>query len=425
MSMIVNKNSVLHAACLLGAVLAFASNADARFLHDDATEIDREEFLSSETYNDEISYRFPRRWQEFWDLSTIGYRVNAGSYNVTRFMFLEDIKVTTDKSRPVSFGFTQMRDEDMIEQRLESEVRVSFNYMPGRFAILGDGSTFKQYGDIGLGFTYERDQNLSMEFQYWSVDHYYNTKKEFPIDSYTKKPITYVLLLNWEFTGAARLKYRLDYDTPTRWQRLSQGYYYNYSRTTHDIQLRIGDKRGFNFNIDTNFDAKLEDKERTTAVGNYHKSLDRHVNTMEIYGIYSPVLGRDATAGIIYITRDAKYDYPRDINVTPDLVGEPYSPTSSREEMVYYTTYYHPFTGASFFQYGLYINDVLRKEVGSADDQKTEIKFQFAWDFQMDKYASVFLNTTWDIDQLQHDFPYKTAAFKPWGGGNIQFVAVF
>ena len=43
----------------------------------------------------------------------------------------------------------------------------------------------------------------------------------------------------------------------------------------------------------------------------------------------------------------------------------------------------------------------------------------------MDKYASVFLNTTWDIDQLKDDFPYKTAAFKPWGGGNIQFVAVF
>ncbi len=419
------KRRACSAAALALALLCVPQEVAARFMHEDASEIDREERLSSETYNDEVSYRFPLRWGELWDLSTIGYRVNAGSYNITRFMFLEDVKVTTDAARPVSFGFKQKRDEDMVEQRLASEIRLSFNRELWRVALVGDGSTFKQYGDVGLSLMAVPTQMFSAEAVYWSVDHYYNSKKEFVVDSYTKRPKTYSLRLKWEFPGTARLRYDLDYDAHTKWTRLSQDYYYEYSRMTHHLALRIGDRRGYSFNIDAYIDAKSEDKEHVTTVGNYHKSLDRSVSELEASVVYSPQVGTDAAAGIIHVARDAQYNYAQDAAVTPDLVNEPYSPSATRDEMVYYSTYYHPVGGASYFQYGLFVNDVERTEVGAAAARNTEVKFQFAWDFQIDKYASVFLNTTWDLDHLYENFPYRTAAFKPWGGGNLQFIAVF
>lgn len=410
---------------LLSILMLMTVPAEARFLHEDASEIDREERLSSETYNDEISYRYPRRWQETWAQSTLGYRVSAGSYNVSRFMFLEDIKVTTDFERPVSFGFRQTRDEDMIEQRVESELRVSVNHAPMRFAILGDGGTFKQYGDLGFALTFLPTEQFSIELQYWSVDHYYNSRKEFPIDTYRQRPQSYVLHLHWQLPGAMRLEYSLNLDLHTRWARLSQDYTYDYRRTIHEWAIRVGEQRGWSFNLEANFATKLEKKEYQLAVGNYYKSLDRRIYVVEANTVYSPTVDQDTTIGIMQIIRDAAYAYGQDAAVTAEMIVEPYSPTATRREMAYYATHYRPLAGATYIQYGLFINNVQRTEVGSDDRSDNEVKLQLAWDFQFDKYASVFLNTTWDLDQLQQDFPFKHTPFKPWGGGNIQFIAVF
>ena len=53
----------------------------------------------------------------------------------------------------------------------------------------------------------------------------------------------------------------------------------------------------------------------------------------------------------------------------------------------------------------------------------TEIKYQLLLDIKLNKNSMFGINTTLDIDQIARDFPYsKKAPFRPWGGGDLQFM---
>ena len=63
----------------------------ARFDPVDALWIDPEEKNNTETWNDKNSYRYPVPWTREWMRAEMGYRVNAGSLNVSRFNFEDDV----------------------------------------------------------------------------------------------------------------------------------------------------------------------------------------------------------------------------------------------------------------------------------------------------------------------------------------------
>ena len=75
-------------------------------------------------------------------------------------------------------------------------------------------------------------------------------------------------------------------------------------------------------------------------------------------------------------------------------------------------------------EYGFLLSRIRRNEDGESRPG-FENKFKIAGEFSLSKNASMVLNTTWNIDQLQRDFPFNECSFKPWDGGNIQIHAQF
>src|SRR5688572_27713821 len=99
---------------LLLLLYVLSSPAHARFLLEDADLVDREERNNTETYNDKLSYRYPVAWDRLWAAHDTGFRVNAGSLNLSRFDYLEDVKLQPFRERDAAFAYRHSRREDFI-----------------------------------------------------------------------------------------------------------------------------------------------------------------------------------------------------------------------------------------------------------------------------------------------------------------------
>ena len=108
--------------------------------------------------------------------------------------------------------------------------------------------------------------------------------------------------------------------------------------------------------------------------------------------------------------------------------GEPdtgaFEETVNRREWGLVFSQYEPFRGSADirWQWGAQINTVRLRQSGLV--QTTEIKIQLAFDVTLNKNSFLFFNTTWDLDELYRNFPYGDKPFKPWGGGNVQFLVI-
>jgi hypothetical protein len=93
-----------------------------------------------------------------------------------------------------------------------------------------------------------------------------------------------------------------------------------------------------------------------------------------------------------------------------------------RQEWGFIATRYGQVNDVLAIQHGAYLNDVLIRE--DATEWKTfEIKYQLMFDLALNQNARLGINTTWDIDQVVRDYPYpKKSPFRPWGGGDLQFL---
>lgn len=410
---------------LLVAGLA-PTTAEARFLAEDADQIDPEERFSTETYNDKVSYRFPVDWDRLWEARDVGYRVSAGSLNVSRFDYAEDIKLGTGDDGPMSMAFRQSRREDTVEQRTERELQLGWRVAESwRVFLLGDGGTFKEYGDIGGGFGYRLDRARTVRAYYWSVDHYYETKKTDAEDDRLRKPDSVGLDADWRFSDVARIAAAVEVDQPLRWRRPSRGYVYDYERRllTHRSELRLID--GWSGVLSGRHEWKTEFKSWVNQAGLEHsKGLRRQVDQVEIAGIKATSEG-DLAVGLELVSRDARYRFAADPALSRvEYQEDPGPARSSRREGGLYGTWHFPYVPPRhFLQVGAHLNQVQLTEGEKL--AATEVKSQIAWDYRFAEGARLLLNTSWDLDQLQKDFPYDERPFRPWGGGNIQVMATF
>ena len=88
------------------SVTVFVSESQAKFLHEDAEEVDRQENISQEYYNDVLSYRYPYPWIENWHRSPMGFRINAGSLNATEFAYQEEARFFFTDLMRIAFPYT-------------------------------------------------------------------------------------------------------------------------------------------------------------------------------------------------------------------------------------------------------------------------------------------------------------------------------
>lgn len=395
------------------AILAWP--VQARFLDTDADRIDRESLLFHENYNDKASYRPPVAWERRWAASTMGWWASAGSLSIDRFDYQEDLKFSaSDASLPWSIAYQQVRREDMIEERLEREIRFAWQLSPLlSFAWLGDGGHRKEYGDMGAAVVLRPLlSQAQIELYYWDPDLYFETKKQFSQDRIVRRTHTRGLRVDWR---RDELRFFADYshDWPLVWQRNSLGYRYEYERRL--ARWRWDWQHGlWRAYVRGMHESKREQKTWGPELAPaYAQAMQRQVHDGEIGATYLQN-EHDWTLALQAVRRVGHYDF-EDWRIEPvkDYAELPENGVwRLNDQGLYLSDHFPLFTGEKkhFMQLGWHMNHVQRH---------LEVKVQTAYDLRIGAHGGMLLNATWDIDRLLTPQP-----FRPWGGGNIQFYII-
>jgi hypothetical protein len=394
-------------------IFCSASTAFGRFYHLDADEIDHEEKLSIEYYNDIYSYQSPISWDKIFQNSQLSYRGWAGSLNIVRSYLQEDIKLLTSKNpEPIELQFRQYREEGLLTQYLSQELRMQFNTPWGFYiAPLADAGTFKKWDDFGLALGFQQDSTRKIEFYLWSVDYYYNSKEENEGDHFNKMPFTYGGDIKWvlfktNFTVSAF------YDSPLRWERHSHSYIYENSRTLFDIGIQSPPWETYHLWTRIHYDIKKEVKEWSAVSAK--KALSRSIAEYSI-GLQRESNRHIAETSLTFFQRKANYENSN----LKESVTESASNSLYRREWMLACTYNQPFF-SNFFQWGLFYNHARKDTVDF--EESNELKLQTAFELRISEHGYAFFNATWDIDQIVDSGIHP---FRPWGGGSLNFMIAF
>ncbi|MCX6119535.1 MAG: hypothetical protein NT027_18515, partial [Proteobacteria bacterium] len=144
------SSSTIHAWLFLTTMMLLLSGESfARFNHRDASRIDDDSALNTESYNDEFSYRYPAAWIDQWNESSMGYRASAGSLSATRFIFTQNIKLDPNPLADFSLAFFSDRKEDYSEIVDQNELRFGMKVINElRLFVLADTASDKEYSDL-------------------------------------------------------------------------------------------------------------------------------------------------------------------------------------------------------------------------------------------------------------------------------------
>ena len=415
------------AFCLVVLMLR-GTVATARFQDSDAERIDREDAMGTRTTLDEISYRFPLVYDDLWDAGDRGFRAYAGSFDARRFDYQEDIKLQTSPIEPTGCGFSETRHEDLVDQRTERyfQLWAQPRHQALRVRLLADGGTYKEYGDLGAAIAVWNSRSEWVEFRYWSVDHYYNSKKSAPEDLRPRSSMTSELLVNW--TGHSwQGRLVASDDSPLLWIRNSRGYTYEYARRLVEYSFKIELSSTISLALQARQEWKRESKVWNAAAASFAQSLNRSVATHEI-----AVQRRSSRTydefGLNISNRKANYTYSTSQGSAAEQTPEPVGPRAVRHHEIGLRA--TRFTPLPFDQQSLQIG-AFAEMVDQREDQqiwrRPESKAQLAWDYALSDKSHVLLTTTWDIACLIRNVPYdgRDRHCWPWAGGALDLIAVF
>ena len=360
-----------------------------------------------------LSYRYPIPWDKKWDYTLVGFRASSGSLSQKTLLHTDEVRIDPSPDSRLSLSFSQLRRESVDEALLDREVKLSYGLGHFRFGILGDGGTEKEFGDLGASINYKPSADMDVTVYYWSTDHYYSEKVA---EEYAKQTrSTYSAGTSGRGAlGSLRWHFSYEFDHPLRWVRPLAGYIYDYQRQEGRLGLSTDGDEGFYTKLrylqkSEGFQPEFSIIDSQTVI----IDMSRQVMEGEV-GFNQTEGAIHRNIGVIGIAREYEFR------------GEPYTGAFeekvNRREWGLVFSQYEPFWGSADIrcQWGTQINTVRLRQNGLV--QRTEIKLQFAFDVTLNKSSFLFFNTTWDIDELYRNFPYGDKPFKPWGGGNVQFI---
>lgn len=353
------------------------------------------------------------------------------------FHHYEDIRIGTDPMQELAVGFERRRREDVLEQRAEDEVRIGWRPARGvyQLAVLGDGGTSKKWDDLGIALAAWPTAFQRLEAYAFSVDHYYADKEvDYPDDEYARKPWSAGLRGVWQTSGGAWIEADISHDAPTRWQRRSRGYTYDYARRRTRLSVespRLGGAWTLSGRVDA--EEKYEQKHwpLTTRDEAATKTMRRRVLELGLEGRHATRPDRYREAGLLVVSRDASY---QNIHLERSGVLEQPSPTSRRRELLGFAVQNQTVDEADrhHVEWGLFVARVaVQREFaafGFGSERgfdHLEVKFHTAWEYTLGPQGSLVLGLNYNVDRIVTDFPYTEQGFRPWNGGNLQLQAVF
>jgi hypothetical protein len=384
--------------------------AAARWNHHDARSLNRVTGLGVEYYNDILSYRDNFFDAEAWDLSQAGFRSSAGSLNKKEFIFTQHIHLRSSATDAWQLAYTSDRVEDTRKIQDNSALELSYGPQQGawRLALLGEGQTEKSFADLGARLDYKASENSRWQLVGWSIDTFYTEKKLQREDYRTTTPWSWDYSV-WQKWGEFTLFLRHEDDQEVVWYQLSQDQLYGYRRKATQIQgayeMTEAETLYLRFDQDTEHESLMtlssregqgyRDTRNILEIGQRIKQGDELFN-LAIWGLWNRTLRQDVSSASTL-----------DHNLR-------------RQELALLGNWSRPFWGKSHLQYwGLTVNRVhIQDEL-----KKQSIEFKASWgaEFLMGSHGRMRLISTWDIDQLGHDFPFDRRGFHPWGGGYASF----
>jgi hypothetical protein len=414
---------------LVGLIVSFAQRVQARFDPSDSERIDSEQFNNSESWNDKNSYRYPVSWDRQWRLSEFGYRVNAGSLNASRFNYEDEVKIAPRPLETFTASFSQLRREDLVENVLEREIRVGWGFLQGmRLSLLGDVNTLKEFGDLGVALVIDESPGSMTEVYAWSVDLYYQSKKSDEEASRTNEAKTYGFKSeHTEGPGKLGWRARFEWDTPIDWTLPTEGWRYEYHRRMFDGRLNVLWNPGDVFYGSAFWERKYERKSSLVELSRRidFKSMLRDTVILEV-GLESEWENKELwVLALQRIWRRVNYEHSAEFS-KGTIHQESRSPDHVlRNEWGFILTRSVPISDDWSLQQGVMMNDVFISE-DHRRWKRFEVKYQLLFDLELNDRTRFGLNTTWDVDQLIVDYPYpKEKPFRPWGGGDLQFMMRF
>lgn len=413
-------------------LLGQASALFARFTPADADLIDQEERLNSEYFNDYLSYKFPVDWDLHWERVATGYRSTYGSLDIRRFYMEEEIRLRKFAPESMGFSFHQTRFETMNEIKFLQEIRLGFPIGSlGHISFLGDGGTLKKWGDLGLALSFgDPFEDAWLDLYYWSVDHYYNTKVEDSKDSYEEQPFTAGFSGHYVFSNGLRIRGRFEYDSPLVLKRetILQRYRYEGRDYFSSVRVPVGSS-GWYSEVHSSYKQKSEGVRVSLDQSSWDQGLYDHTKHLfrrqtELGLLFHRGQGQEEILSLgIYGVRRSGYYQQDSVSGQTDESSTGHnkvSPDSERKEWALLGQYRDARDGTVDILWGMHYNRVYWDD--NSRLRKGELKFQMAFDVELIDQVRLLINSTWDVDEVYRD---RGRRFRPWGGGNLQFQAVF
>lgn len=395
-------------------LLAISTKGLARWDHRDAEQLNKVTGLGSEYYNDILSYRDPRHWEDIWDSSSLGFRTGAGSMNQKDFFFHQAIKLTSSTQDNWRLTYSEERVEEPRRIRDESALELSYGSEQDRWrlGLMGEGQTDKAFVDIGLLLSHRPDATSHWQIKAWAMDAPYAQKKKQPNDYRTRMP------WSWEFFvqekwGNASLQARHTQDQAFAWYQFSEDQRYAWRSQASELRWTYLVEPDHKIFLHAEHDQQSEALS-TLSLLRVQDYQDRR-SILELG--HNWVQGRESFTGSIWGFSGRTREQ---LNSETQFGSHSWT----RQELAFLGTWSQPFWKDLHDQHwGVALNQIWLDE--ESREVKAEVKLIWGPDFALNEHGRVRFTTTWDLDQVLHDFPFTKKSLHPWGGGQASFLMVF
>lgn len=386
----------------------------ARWNHHDAAALNQATGLGTEYYNDLLSYRDPLFWEQIWEKSNLAFRSSAGSLNKKDFFFHQNIRITSSAHDPWQLAYSSERNEEPRRVLDNSALELSYGSEQNRWrlGLLGDGQTEKAFADLGVRLKYSAGEGSQWQLIGWSVDTFYTEKKHQREDYRTRAPWAWELLIlqTW---GASTVRLHHEQNQPVVWYQVSKDQRYDYRDQASELTWT------YDVSETQQMFLQLGQNQEREAVAALTRMDSRGYQDLRLSAEIGQRLqkGHETFSYSFWGLQGRTREHPA--NEEPALRR-----TGTRQEAAFLWNWSKPFLNEIHDQHwGLVVNQVKLDE--RKREQATEVKIIWGPDFVLGEHGRIRFTTTWDVDQLVHDFPYTKKGFHPWGGGAASFLMIF
>lgn len=399
----------LTAVMMLAAPLAAQSWNRAIFRNE---EFDPRDFEYNEEYFLNVkSYEVWPGWERVWAGSDKGYLASLGSVRSDEFYLRQEVKLHLDVVERTRFHWDFMQDEDFDTRYLRN--RAALTYAPHEtLTVYGtaEGTQFKEDNDVGAGGIYRWGARDWLELQLTAVD--FNDSKgkegrEWETNAYGVLVRNEITLAAGVFCGGG-IQLQLPMELTDPGEDIDT---FRFRKSLYDAYLacRPGDGSELLFYVN----AELTGKNRRNIVDvTETRRLDRDALRagVQYFWMGEPPVEPECLAGLDYFRF-------RESSVYRDAPLDDWD--HDRDEFMVYGAVTVPVKDKLLFRPALYLDYVSQNDLYRNDprlnerDNGIQAKINGAFEIVFKETIRMVINPTLDLDDM---------AF---GGGNLQFVALF